>query len=281
VVATGDQNQPKVPALARRFPARVAHHHTASYRHPGQLPGGAVLVVGSAQSGCQIAEDLLAGGRRVILATSPAGRVPFRHRGRETVEWLVETGFMDQRPGDLPDPSVMRAAMPIVAPGRGLSLPALARAGVTLAGRLVAVDGERVAFDDSLAANIAAGDAFAARARAMVDEVIRRRDLDAPPAEPDEHDAPVDLDPPSSLDLRAERVAGVVWCTGFGGDFGWLGPGLAGTDGRPLRDGAAGPVPGLWYLGLRWLTRRCSGLLLGTPGDAAAVADAVKAHLAA
>ena len=72
-----------------------------------------------------------------------------------------------------------------------------------------------------------------------------------------------------------------MWCTGFGGDFGWLAPGLVGAGGQPLRDGAAGPVPGLWYLGLRWLTRRCSGLLLGFPGDAAAVADAVRAHLAA
>ena len=87
---------------------------------------------------------------------------------------------MDQRPRDLADPSVMGAAQPILAPGRGLSLPALARAGVTLAGRPVAVDGERVAFDDSLAANVAAGDAFAARLRALADESIRRRGLDAP-----------------------------------------------------------------------------------------------------
>ncbi|MET0476524.1 MAG: NAD(P)-binding domain-containing protein [Actinomycetota bacterium] len=279
VVATGDQNQPLVPALARRLPARVAQYHTASYRGPGQLPDGAVLVVGSAQSGCQIAEDLVAGGRRVILATSPVGRVPFWHRGRETVEWLVEAGFMDQRPRDLPDPSVMHAAMPILAPGRGLSLPALARAGVTLAGRPVAVDGERVVFDDSVAANVAAGDAFAARARAMVDELVRRRGLDAPPAAPDEHDAPVDLDPPSSLDLRAEEVGAVVWCTGFGGDFTWLGPTLVGADGQPLREDAAAPAPGVWYLGLRWLTRRCSGIMLGFPGDAATVADAVRAHL--
>jgi len=81
VVATGDQNLPKVPALAGRFPDRVAHYHTADYRGPDQLPDGAVLVVGSAQSGCQIAEDLRAGGRRVVLATSPVGRVPFRHPG--------------------------------------------------------------------------------------------------------------------------------------------------------------------------------------------------------
>jgi putative flavoprotein involved in K+ transport len=279
VVATGDQNLPRVPELARGLLGRVAQLHAADYRSPAQLPDGAVLVVGSAQSGCQITEDLLSGGRRVVLATSPVGRVPFWHRGRETVEWLVEAGFMDQRPRDLPDPSVMRAAMPIIAPGRGLSLPALARAGATLVGRPVALDGEWVAFDDSLAANLAAGDAFAARARAMVDETIRRRGLDAPPAEPDEHDVHVDLDPPATLDLRAEEVASVVWCTGFTGDFSWLDPALVGADGQPRHLDGAAPASGLWHLGLRWLRRRGSGILLGFPGDAAWVAGAVRAHL--
>jgi putative flavoprotein involved in K+ transport len=279
VVATGDQNRPRRPALAGALPGRVAQVHAAGYRDPGRLPDGAVLVVGSAQSGCQITEDLLAGGRRVILATSPVGRLPFHHRGRETVEWLIEAGFMDHRPRDLPDPSVMGAPQPIQAPGRGLSLPALARAGVTLAGRPVAVDGERVAFDGSLAANVAAGDAFAARLRGLADESIRRRGLDAPPAEPDEHDVPVALDPPASLDLRAEDVGSVVWCTGFGGDFSFIDPALVAADGRPLRTDAAGPLPGLWYLGLRWLRRRCSGILFGFGGDAAVVADAVRARL--
>jgi putative flavoprotein involved in K+ transport len=279
VVATGDQNLPQVPALAQTFPDRVAQYHTADYRGVWQLPAGAVLVVGSAQSGCQIAEDLLAGGRRVLLATSPVGRVPFHHRGRESVEWLVEAGFMDQRPRDLPDPSAMRLAMPILAPGRGLSLPALARAGATLVGRPVAVDGEQVSFDGSLAANVAAGDAFAARVRAMVDEIIRRRGLDAPPAELDDDDTPVDLDPPRSLDLRAEEVASVVWCTGFTGDFSWLDPALVDIDGQPRHQDAAAAAPGVWYLGLRWLIRRRSSLLFGFPDDAATVADAVRSHL--
>jgi putative flavoprotein involved in K+ transport len=279
VVATGDQNLPKVPALAGMFPDRVAPYHTAAYRGPDQLPDGAVLVVGSAQSGCQIAEDLLAGGRRVLLATSPVGRVPFRHRGRESIDWLVEAGFMDQRPHDLPDPSVMRVAMPILAPGRGLSLQALARAGVTLLGRPVAVDGEQVTFDNSAKANVAAGDAFVARMRAMVDEIIRRRGVDAPPAELDDNDAPVDLDPPSSLDLRADEVASVVWCTGFTGDFSWLDPALVDGDGQPRHADGAGPAPGLWYLGLRWLIRRRSSIFFGFPDDAATVADAIRAHL--
>ena len=279
VVATGDQNVPRVPALAGRLPGRVAQLHAAGYRGPAQLPEGAVLVVGSAQSGCQIAEDLLAGGRQVVLATSPAGRVPFRHRGRDILEWLIEAGFMDQRPEDLPDPAAMQAPMPIIAPGRGLSLPALARAGATLAGRPVAVDGERVGFDDSAAANVAAGDAFAARARTTVNELIQRRGLDAPSAEPDEHDRPVRLDPPADLDLRAAEVGSVVWCTGFTGDFSWLDPGLAGPGGLPLHTDGAAPAPGLWYLGLRWLRRRGSSILYGFPGDAAWAAGEVRAHL--
>jgi putative flavoprotein involved in K+ transport len=241
-----------------------------------------VFVVGSAQSGCQITADLLAAGRRVVLATSAVGRVPVRYRGRAAVDWLAASGFFDQRPQDLPDPAMMRAPNPILAPGRSLSLQALARAGATLAGRLVAVTGERVAFDGSAPDNVAAGDAFAARARAMIDQAINRLGLDAPPAEPDnaDVDGPVDLDPPAALDLRAQEVASVVWCTGFGGDFSWLDARLVDADARPRHNHAAAPASGVWYVGLRWLFRRGSGILFGFPGDAATVADAVSAHLA-
>jgi putative flavoprotein involved in K+ transport len=279
LVATGDQNVPQIPVLARTLPDRVAQYHTADYRGPGLLPAGAVLVVGSAQSGCQIADDLLAAGRQVVLATSPVGRVPWRHRGRDTGGWLVEAGFFDQRPRDLPDPSLMRAAPPILAPGRSLSLQALARAGATLVGRPVAVAGDRVSFDGSAMANMAVGDAFAARVRAMIDQVIRSRGLDAPPAEPDDTDAPVGLDPPMSLDLRAEEVGSVVWCTGFTGDFSWLDPTMVDAGGQPRHRDAAAVAPGVWYVGLRWLIRRSSSILLGFPGDAATVAGAVRAYL--
>jgi hypothetical protein len=103
----------------------------------------------------------------------------------------------------------------------------------------VAVDGERVAFDDSVQANVAAGDAFATRVRTMVDEIIRRRGLDAPPAVPDAHDQPVALDPPSRIDLASEQVASVVWCTGFTGDFAFLDPALLDPDGQPRHAAAA------------------------------------------
>lgn len=282
VAATGAENVPRIPALAGALPDSVAQYHVADYRRPGLLPEGAVLVVGSGQSGCQIAEELRAAGRRVVLATSPVGRAPTPYRGRDTVEWLVDAGFFEHRPQDLPDPSMMSAPNPLFAPGgRALSLQELARAGVTLAGRPVAVDGERISFDDSARANVAAGDAFAMRARAMVDGLIQARGLDAPPAEPDPAGGPVELTPTPWLDLRADDIGSVVWCTGFTGDFSWLDPELLGLEGQPEHREAAAPTTGVWYVGLRWLLRRGSGVLYGFPGDASTVATAVARHLGA
>jgi putative flavoprotein involved in K+ transport len=277
VIASGHENVPRIPAPAQAFPHGIAQQHAADYRNPTALPAGVVLVVGSAQAGCQITEELLASGRHVVLATSAVGRVPTPYRGRDAVEWLYETGFFHQRPADLPDPAMMQARQPILAPGRGLSLQALAHAGATLTGRLVAVDDRRVIFDGSARANAVAGDAFAARVAAMIDEVIEHTGRQAPPAEPDNTtETPVDLDT-RAVDLS--ELGAVVWCTGFGGDFSWLDPALVDPTGQPTHSGCAATVPGVWYVGLRWLTHRGSATLDGFPTDAATVADAVRAQL--
>jgi putative flavoprotein involved in K+ transport len=213
----------------------------------------------------------------VILATSRVGRAPARHRGRDTLELLVESGFFAQRPDDLPDPSVMHAPQPLLATGgRSARLQTLARAGATLTGRLVAVDGHELRFDDSVTANIDAADAFAARIRALLDESANPG-CAAAAVEPDPADLPVTLDPPTTLD--SGDVDSVVWCTGYGGDFSWLDPSLRDDTGQPRRHGAAGSLAGIWYIGLRWLTRRSSGNFLGFPTDAATVADAVATAL--
>jgi len=277
VVATGGENVPRIPAQARQLPARITQLHSADYRRPDGLPPGPVLVVGSAQSGYQIAEELLDAGRQVVVATSRVGRAPARHRGRDTLELLVEAGFFDQSPDDLPDPSVVHAPQPLLAPGgRSASLQTLARAGATLVGHLVAVDGRKLRFDDSAAANIAAADAFAARIRALLDgPAPAGRPTSA--VEPDPADLPVAVDPPAALDVGG--IDSVIWCTGYSGDFSWLDSALRDDGGRPRRRGAAAPLPGVWYVGLRWLTRRRSGNFFGFPVDAATVADGVVADL--
>jgi putative flavoprotein involved in K+ transport len=124
---------------------------------------------------------------------------------------------------------------------------------------------------------VAAGDAFAARIRATLDELIARTGQPLRPAKPDEVDQPVNLNPPTTIELAA--VGSVLWCTGFTGEFSWLDPALRDTAGRPRHTGCAGAVPGLWYVGLRWLTHRSSATLHGIPRDAATVADAVATHL--
>jgi putative flavoprotein involved in K+ transport len=185
----------------------------------------------------------------VYLATSPVGRAPARHRGRDTVEWLVECGFFDQRPDDLVDRSVISAPQPLLAPGgRSASLQTLARSGATLLGRLVNVEGDRVTFASDLARTIAAADAYAARIRAVLDAAIARARRSAPPMEVDEADAPVHLDPPTQLQLREHDITSVLWCTGYTGDFSWLNPALTDHDGQPRRHGAAAlvPGPGIW-----------------------------------
>ena len=105
VVASGGENVPRRPALAAQLPGAIVQRHAAEYTKPDDLPDGGILVVGSAQSGTQIADELSATGRPVWLSTSAVGRASARYRGRHTVRWLCEMGFFDDRTEDLPDPS--------------------------------------------------------------------------------------------------------------------------------------------------------------------------------
>jgi putative flavoprotein involved in K+ transport len=279
VVATGDANVPAIPPLAARFPTRIRQLHSAHYRRPEDLADGGVLVVGSGQSGAQIAEELRSAGRTVVLATSPVGRLPLRRRGADAVAALVAAGFFAVRSEDV-SPAARTGPQPLLAPGHDLSLGRLAAAGVALRGRLVEVHGETAVFDGSLPANVAAGETLADQLYAIVDEALAR-DGSLPPIPADEQEPPVDDSGDDSLDLQASGIGTVLWCTGFGADFSWLEPGMLDEHGRPRRQGfRAERIDGLYYIGLRWLTMRGSGNFLGFPTDAAAIAESVAAQLA-
>ena len=210
VVASGGQNVPRTPALAGALPARVAQLHAADYRCAADLPEGAVLVVGSGQSGSQVAEDLVRAGRRVLLSTSRVGRYRWSYRGRELLGWLVDAGYWAQRPQDLPDRAAMRLPQPIIGSGgHSLGLPDLARAGVVLLGRLQAVDGPLLSFGTGVAEHVAYGDEVAARLEALADAHITAAQLEAPDAEPDPGLGPVQGAEPATVDLSREQVGTV------------------------------------------------------------------------
>jgi hypothetical protein len=162
IVASGFQNVPVVPAASAQVPRGVLQMHAAEYRNPSALPEGAVLVVGSAQSGCQIAEDLLEAGRRVYVSASRVARAPRRWRGRDILDWFIDTGFFEVRVQDLEDPKMQFAAQPQVSGvgplGRTVSLQQLARAGATLVGKLRGAEGDVLHFDEGLAECVRFGD---------------------------------------------------------------------------------------------------------------------------
>lgn len=288
IVASGGQRVPRIPAISGGFPDSILQIHAADYRSPDRLPEGAVVVVGSAQSGCQITEDLLEGGRTVYLCTSRVARVPRRYRGHDTLHWFLEAGLLDQTVDDLEDPMMQFAAQPQVSgvgpQGRTVSLQGLHRQGCHLMGRLREVADGILMTDDSLAEHIKFADEFSAELKSDIDALIAVRGIDTLPEELDPIDAPAGPDVAASgltkVDLETAGVSTVVWCTGFGGDFGWLQVPVFDDDGHPIHERGITLVPGVYFLGLPWLHTRKSGILAGIDGDAGWVVGAIATRMA-
>ncbi len=212
------------------MPGSLRSVHASEYRNAGALPPGAVVVVGAGQSGCQIAEDLLAAGRRVYLATSRVPRVPRWYRGRDIFAWLDTVGFLAQRLEDLPDPAMQYTPQPQISGvgprGHTVSLQWLAARGVTLLGRFEGYRDGQLLFGDEAGANVRFADEASARMLGMVDAGIERMGIAAPPREDDPVDRPYPnpdaLVAPRALDVAGEGIGAVVWCTGFMAVFPWL-----------------------------------------------------------
>jgi putative flavoprotein involved in K+ transport len=285
VVASGIANVRRLPAAAAAIDRGVEILTTGTYRRPAQLPPGAVLVVGSGQSGCQIVEDLIDAGRDVYLATGMVGRAPRRLRGRDTLAWLAESGWMTQRPEDLPDPAAIRAAQPQISGvgprGHTVSLQWLAQRGVTLLGHFESADGMRLRFGDDLAKHVRSGDEGSAKIRQHIDEYLARCRIDAPMSDPDPADDPADaarFRAPNELDLADRGVRSVIFSTGFDADYSWLRLPIVAPDGSVAHREGRCVVDGVWFVGLRWMRMRRSGIILGAMADSAHVAAEVTAR---
>jgi len=277
VVASGDQNRPLVPALARRLPARVAQYHTASYRGPAQLPDGAVLVVGSAQSGCQIAEELHEAGRDVFLACGRTSWLPRRIDDRDLVWWFQETGFLDDPVSALPSPEARLFGNVQATGHRGgydLHYRTLQAIGVTLLGRLVGAEGRKARFAPDLAASVAWGDERYSELAGRIRKHVAEHGLPAfDMPEPD----PFDAAAPEELDLSG--FGAVVFAGGFRPNYTWVRfPDAFDALGFPVHEeGESTVAPGLYFVGVHWLRKRKSSALIGVGEDAAIVADQVAA----
>jgi putative flavoprotein involved in K+ transport len=284
VVATGSFQFPKPTPFSGALPPEILQLHSSHYRNPSTLPPGAVLVVGSADSGCQITEELHESGRHVYLCVGRAGRRPRRYWGRDFMCWVVTLGRVEQTADQLPSPSARIAANPQLSGkdgGHTLNLHQFAREGVVLLGRLVGVDGHRIALAPELPENLAKADQASVDFKHEVDAFVRRTGMDVPDPEPDLVDAvrsDAGRHAPGELDLRVAGITTVIWATGYGFDYRWVHLPVFDDYGLPVQQRGVTRFPGLYFLGMNFLYNRKSGILLGVGEDAAHIAATMAAR---
>jgi putative flavoprotein involved in K+ transport len=279
VIAAGAYQSPTSTSLTRAVPATTFQLHTSEYRRSEQLPSGAVLVVGSGQSGCQISEELLGAGRPVYLSVGRCPWLPRRYRGRELVHWLLETGLADETPESLPSPAARLICNPPVSGNEGghdCNPRSLADRGANLVGRVEGIEDGVVRLGHGVEESLANGDAFVANFKRRVDEYVSATGLDVPEPEGAETRAPVQA--LTELDLHEAGIGTILWANGFRPDHSWIEGVDTDEQGWPVHDRGVSPVPGLFFVGLHWLHKRKSSLFLGVGEDAAHVADRLNAR---
>jgi putative flavoprotein involved in K+ transport len=279
VVATGMYQQPKIPPFHTHLPPEIHQTHSHEYTNPEALPSGAVLVVGSAQSGCQIAEELYQSGRKVYLSVSSAGRFPRRYRGKEITMWLEEIGFYDRTVDQLPSPKARYAGS---AQGTGkdgghtINLHQFARDGVVLLGHIQSAQGDRILLASDLKENLSAADKFEAEMVKDIDKYIKSNGLDAPVEILPELTDGYEAEEIHELDLKSVGITSIVWATGYKFDFDMVKLPTFDEDGYPVQKRGVTDFPGLYFIGLPFLHTMKSGLLVGVGDDAAHVVSAIE-----
>lgn len=271
VVATGPYHRPVIPPSGQDLPPGWVSIHSREYKRPSQLPAGEVLVVGSGQSGCQIAEDLHLAGRRVHLSLGSAPRVARRYRGRDVVAWLEDMGHYRIPVENHPLGEAVRRNVNHYVTGRDgghdIDLRAFAREGMEIYGRLLGADAGRLRFADDVAERLDHADSVSESIKDSIDAFIDRSGIDAP------HEGryvPLwqPVAGPRSIELARSNITAVVWATGFRSDFGWVDVPVFDPRGRPRHQRGVSPLKGLYFLGLPWLHTWGSARFSGVAADA-------------
>ena len=276
VVATGPFQRPRIPQFSEAVPPSVVQTEPTRYRRPEDLPAGAVLVVGSGASGCQIGDELLRAGRTVYLSVSRHRRVPRQFRGKDVYWWLDRMGrfaqTIDSLPGRQWPPSTVVTG---VSGGYDVNVRKMAGDGIRVLGRAIGVsDGTLAVARNANEVLEEADAAFAGFLAAAREFAATNPDLELSEEEPTRSEAlPASVAEVEHLDLHREKVAAIVWATGYDYDYGWLRAPVLDAQGRPLQQRGVTEAPGLYFLGLHWMHTFKSGLLAGVGSDADYLAE--------
>jgi putative flavoprotein involved in K+ transport len=282
VVASGGYHQPIIPRLAERLPSHVVQLHSEQYRNPQSLPEGGVLVVGSGQSGSQIAEDLHLAGKQVHLAVGDAPRCARFYRGRDVVDWLADMNYYDMPVHQHPLREGVRDNTNHYVTGRDggrdIDLRAFAQQGMKLYGLLQGLQDGQLQFAPGLSQALDHADQIYNGINAAIDKHIAAQGIEAPPPSVYE---PVwaPQQEVAQLDIEAAGITSVVWCIGFQPDFQWLDAPVFNGRGQPVHHRGVTQQSGLYFLGLPWQYTWGSGRFSGVARDALFLAEQIDAAL--
>lgn len=276
VITVGTHQHPNIPPWHGDLPHGVTGMHTRDYRNAAGLADGAVFVVGSGQSGCQVAEDLHLSGRDVHLAVGNAGRIPRRYRGRDIFEWDLATGYMTMPVEQHPKGTAIRfKAHPHLSGrdgGRTINLRQMALDGIRPHGKVLGVEGGCFRLSGDLEETLDGVDDVCRAEMEGIDKFIDENDLD----DPVEEVVPANWQPepePALFDLADAGVSTVIYATGFHFDFGWIDLPVFDERGYPRYARGVTEMPGLYFCGLHWMQTQGSGLFFGVGEDAEYVVD--------
>ena len=285
VIATGDCDTPLIPRMSGRVSPGILQIAPSRYRRPEMLPDGGVLIVGASSTGIQLADELSAAGRDVVIAAGHHTRMPRRYRGRDIMWWLDRAGFMDTAAEDVEELELSRNQPSLQLVGRpdhaSLDLSVLRDRGVRVAGRLVDVDGSRAVFADDLVSTTVASDVKLAALLARLDAAAERAHFDGEVSQPEPF-APIwtrFTTADTSLNLAAEGIRTVIWAVGYRRIYNWLDVPVLDGRGEIQHDGGVTAHPGLYVIGLRFLRRRNSTFIDGVGKDALFLSNHVAQYL--
>lgn len=281
IVAGGPFQTPHIPSLGGGLDPSILSLHSHHYRNAAALPPGGVLLVGSGQTGVQLAEELQAAGREVTMAIGRCGRIPRRYRGKDIFWWFHELAIRGPAVGvslptvrDMPSPMARFRCNPQLS-GHGephdVDLRRMAAAGLRLVGRLEAFDGTRARFAPDLGEKLAFADGFFGQmVRDDLDRYVERSGIEVEEPAVDAFD----FEPPEilELDLRAEGISTVIWTSGYRPAFGWIEAPVLDDMGLPITTDGRTSVPGLRFIGTPWMVDQGSANLVGIVRDATALA---------
>lgn len=275
VVATGGYQRPHRPAGAEQLPKRLTQLVAEEYTNESALPRGAVLVVGSGQTGCQIAEELHDAGRKVFVACGRAQWAPRRFGGHDLVWWIIESGFWSRTIAQLPSPTARLFSNPLTTGhggGHDLHYRTLHAMGVELVGRFAGGDDRKIYFADDLAQSIEFGDNLSRGFMKWVAALCEKRGLDIPWEVP----GPPRFTSRPELDIDAEGISTVIWTTGFRPDYRWIEAPVFDDMGFPVQTDGRTEVAGLYFMGVHFMRKAQSAVLYGVGEDAEVVATHIK-----